>query len=218
MGPPRSQRAGPWPVQLRHQTWLTSEQYVSERGWLQASLNQCPVHGKGGCRFSRHGTYARVEPPGMQVARWYCRDAHRTFSMLPDCMSSRLTGSLDEAEQVVVRVEESPSVEKAAQKLRPDLELAGALRWVRRRVRGVHASLWILLTLLPGRLGSTARLVEVRTLLSTQRCLVMLRAVGAAHLHALPRPLGFRPLGARTSKREERLQHKTGPDPPRHSR
>jgi len=154
----------------------------------------------------------------MQVARWYCRDAHQTFSLLPDCMSSRLTGSLDEAEQVVVRVEESPSVEEAAQKLRPDLEVAGALRWVRRRVRGVHASLLILLTLLPGRLGSTARVVEVRTMLSTERCLVKLRGIGAAHLHALPRPLGFRRVGARTSKREQRLQQETGPDPPRRSR
>ena len=154
----------------------------------------------------------------MQVARWYCRDAHRTFSLLPDCMSSRLMGSLDEAEQVVVRVEESSSVEEAAQKLRPDLEVAGALRWVRRRVQGVHASLLILLTLLPGRLGTTARLVELRSQLSTSRCLVMLREIGTAHLHALPRPLGFRPARVRMSKREQRLQHKTGPDPPRRSR
>ena len=154
----------------------------------------------------------------MQVARWYCREAHQTFSLLPDCMSSRLTGSLDEAEQVVVRVEESPSVEAAARKLRPDVEVAGALRWVRRRVLGVHASLLILLTLQPGRLGSSARAMEVRTVLSTERCLVKLREMGAAHLHALPRPLGFRPVGARTSKHEQRLQHKTGPDPPRGSR
>ena len=26
----------------------------------------------------------------MEVPRWYCRDAHRTFSLLPDCMSARL--------------------------------------------------------------------------------------------------------------------------------
>ena len=151
----------------------------------------------------------------MQVSRWYCRDAHQTFSLLPDCMSARLEGSLDEAEQVVVRVEESASVEAAAKKLRPDLEVAGAVRWVRRRVQGVRASLVILLTLLPGSLGTEARLVEVRRILATERALVALRAIGAVHLHALPRPLGFRPAGVRTSKREERLQHKTGADPPR---
>ena len=85
-----------------HHTSLTSKQYVSESGWLHASLKRCPSHPAGGCRFSRHGTYPRIEPPGMQVARWYCRDAHRTFSLLPDCMRARLEGSLDEAEQVVV--------------------------------------------------------------------------------------------------------------------
>ncbi len=150
----------------------------------------------------------------MEVARWYCRDAHRTFSLLPDCMSARLTGSLDEAEQVVVKVEESPSVEAAAKKLRPDLEVAGAVRWVRRRSRSVRDSLLILLTLLPGRLGTDTRLVEVRRLLESERALVALREIGTAHLHALPRPLGFRPAGVRTSKREERHQHKTGTDPP----
>ena len=214
MGPPRPKRAGPWPVQLRHHTRLTSEQYVSEEGWRRASLNRCPSHPSGGCDFSRHGTYRRVEPPGMQVARWYCRDAHRTFSLLPDCMSARLEGSLDEAEQVVVRVEESPSVEAAAQRLRPDLEVKGAIRWVRRRLAGVRDSLLILLTLLPGSLGTEARLVEVRRILATERALVALREIGSAHLHVLPRPLGFRPGGVRTSKREKRLQHKTGADPP----
>ena len=105
----------------------------------------------------------------MEVPRWYCRDAHRTFSLLPDCMSARLTGSLDEAEQVVVKVEESRSVEAAAKKLRPEIEVAGAVRWVRRRLQGVRDSLLILLTLLPDRLGTKARLVEVRSILASER-------------------------------------------------
>jgi len=129
-------------------------------------------------------------------------------------MSARLTGSLDEAEEIVVWVEESPSVEAAAKKLRPDIEVAGAVRWVRRRLQGVRDSLMILLTLLPGRLGTKARLVEARRILATKRCLVTLRKIGAAHLHVLPRPLGFRPAGVRTSKSEDRLQHKKGADPP----
>lgn len=127
-------------------------------------------------------------------------------------------GSLDEAEQVVVRVEQSPSVEQAAQKLRPDIELAGALRWVRRRTQGVHASLLTLLTLVPGHLGLDPRVVSVRRIVSSERCLVVLREIGAVHLHALPRPLGFRRFGLRRSKREQRLQHETGPDPPRRLR
>ncbi len=150
----------------------------------------------------------------MQVARWYCRDAHRTFSVLPDCMSSRLMGSLDEAEQVVVTVEGSRSIEAAAAGLRPDIDLPGAIRWVRRRLQGVRRSLLILQTLLPARLGTNPRLVETRSILETQRCLVMLREVGSFQLKGLPPPLGFHPGGAGRLKREYRLQHKTGPDPP----
>jgi hypothetical protein len=150
----------------------------------------------------------------MQVSRWYCRDSHQTFSLLPDCMSSRLTGSLDEVEQVVVTVEESPSIEAAAGKLRPDIDLPGAVRWVRRRLQGIRASLLILLTVLPGRLGTSAQIVDVRKVLQTERCLVSLREVGSEHLSSLPRPLGFRPWRERTFEGERPVQHKTGPDPP----
>ena len=81
-------------------------------------------------------------------------------------------------------------------------------------LQGVRDSLLILLTLLPDRLGTKARLVEVRSILASERALVALREIGAPHLHVLPRPLGFRPAGIRTSKSEDRLQHKTGADPP----
>jgi hypothetical protein len=90
---------------------------------------------------------------GMRVARWYCADAHETFSLLPDCLAARLQGSLDEVEQVVVAVEGAASVEAAASALRPDLELPGAVRWVRRRLRGVLTALLALVTLMPGDWG-----------------------------------------------------------------
>jgi hypothetical protein len=35
------------------------------------------------------------------VARWYCRKAHQTFSLLPDCLAARLSGALVEVETVV---------------------------------------------------------------------------------------------------------------------
>jgi hypothetical protein len=149
------------------------------------------------------------------VARWYCPDAHETFSLLPDCLAARLVGSLDEVEQVVVKVEGSASVEAAASALRPDIELPGALRWVRRRLMGVRAALLALVTLMPGRLGSRVEeLSAVRAELSTERALVALREIGAAHLSRLVRPLGFRPPRIGRAQGEERLQHKTGPDPP----
>ena len=65
----------------------------------------------------------------MQISRWYCPTGHTTFSLLPDCLASRLPGSLDEVEQVVAIVEAKvaagESIEKAAEKIRPDIELPG---------------------------------------------------------------------------------------------
>jgi hypothetical protein len=148
------------------------------------------------------------------VARWYCRDAHETFSLLPDCLAARLVGSLDEVEQVVVKVEGSASVEAAASALRPDIELPGAVRWVRRRLSGVRAALLALLTLMPGRMGSRAELTAVRAELVTDRALVALRELGSAQLSRLWRPLGFRAARSERAQGEERVQHKTGPDPP----
>lgn len=148
------------------------------------------------------------------MARWYCPDAHETFSLLPDCLAARLQGSLDEVEQVVIEVEGAASVEAAASALRPDVELPGAVRWVRRRLMGVRVALLALVTLLPARLGSRAELSVVRAELASERALVALREIGAAHLSRLVRPLGFRPARNRRAQDEERLQHKTGPDPP----
>ena len=150
----------------------------------------------------------------MRVARWYCPDAHQTFSLLPDCLAARLQGSLDEVEQVVVEVEGSASVEAAASTLRPDIELPGAVRWVGRRLRGVRAALLALMTLLPGRLGNKVDLMAVREELVTERALLAMREIGAAHLSVLVRPLGFLSPGRERTQGEERVQHKTGPDPP----
>jgi hypothetical protein len=200
-------------VQLRHHTTLTSEQYVTQKAWRQASLERCPRHPRGGCEFGRHGTYPRVKPAGMRVARWYCRDAGMTFSLLPDCLSARLVGSLDEAEEAVLAAERL-GVEAASQDLRPEIELPGVMRWVRRRRVGVRAALLALITALPGRLGTVAEVGAVRVVLGTEHALVALREIGAAHLHSLPDPLGFCRFRSRGAKREARLQHETGPDPP----
>ena len=216
MGPPRGSdvRARGRCVQLRHRTKLTSEEYVTQKAWRQASLDFCPLHPGGGCHFGRHGTYPRAEPPGMRIARWYCRDAQTTFSMLPDCMAARVVGSLDEVEQVVL-VAESKGVEAAAQELRTEIELPGAMRWLRRRRDLVRAALLALITALPpARLGTVPRVQAVRTVLETDRALVALREIGADHLHALSYPLGFCRPRRRRADRDLAIQHETGPDPP----
>jgi hypothetical protein len=149
----------------------------------------------------------------MRVARWYCRDAHMTFSALPDCMAARMGGSLDEVERVSLAAE-SKGVEAAAQDLRTEIDLPGAMRWIRRRRDAVRVGLLALITALPGRLGTVPRIKAVRTVLGNERALVSLREIGADHLHALSNPLGFCRPRQRRSQRDFVTQHETGPDPP----
>ena len=201
-------------MQLRHRTTLTSEEYVTQKAWRQARLEVCPQHGGGGCGFTRHGTYPRLDPPGMRVARWYCPDAQVTFSLLPDFLSARLSGSLDEVERAVIASEES-TVEAAAQAVRVDaIELPGAVRWLRRRRRGVRTALLALITAMPGRLGAVGEVRAIRAVLGTDRALVALREIGSGHLQALPHPLGFCPPPQRACESARPVQHETGPDPP----
>ena len=150
----------------------------------------------------------------MRVARWYCRKAQMTFSLLPDCMCARMGGSLDEAERVV-SLSASIGVERAALGLREDeVELPGALRWLRRRRVGVHAALLALITALPGRLGSVAKIDAVGRALGTPRVLVGLREIGAAHIQTLPAPLGFDRRATLGPKRGNGIPHETGTDKP----
>lgn len=201
-------------MQLRFDTQLTSTEYVTRRAWGQATLERCPLHPGEACGVSRHGTYDRAEPPGARVARFYCRSGRTTFSLLPDCLASRLSSSQDEVEQVVVAAEEAPSQEIAAGKLRPDIGLTGALRWLRRRLGPVRATVLALVTLVPGLMGLPAQLGPVRRELGTDRALVAIRRLAEKHLGVLGPPIGFGPRpGARRRKRR-RLQQETGPDPP----
>jgi hypothetical protein len=149
----------------------------------------------------------------MRIARWYCRDAGMTWSALPDCMAARVVGSLDEVERVTLAAE-SKGVEAAAQDLRTEIELPGAMRWIRRRRDAVRAALLALITALPGRLGTVPRVEAVRTVLESERALVSLREIGADQLHALSYPLGFCRPHQRGSERDLVTQHETGPDPP----
>jgi hypothetical protein len=202
-------------VQLRFACELTGTEYVSQQAWQQASLPCCPLHSNGGCGFARHGTYARAAPPGTRVARWYCRSGHRTFSLLPDCLAARLPGTLSEVEAVVCAVEQAPSLEAACRELRPDIELPGVLRWVRRRVRAVHAALRALKGLWPERFACAPTLLAFAACLEVADVLPALRAVGAPFLHELPSPLGFRPRRRPGGGFGRRPQHRAGPDPPR---
>ena len=202
-------------MQLRYKCSLTSEEYVNQQAWRNASLTRCPLHPKGGCGFARHGTYPRLSPPGARIARWYCRREPCTFSLLPDCLAARLPGTLAKVEGIVIAVEQAKSLEAACALLRPDIELPGILRWVRRRVRAVHKALNILIGLMPEYFaGCEPRLDAFAMRLGVTAPLPALRQIGAPYLQFLPAPLGFKPPGFAGGEPQKDRQHCPGPDPP----
>jgi len=209
-------RAGRWLVQLRYPSGRTSEDYLSQQAWREATLERCPLHPRGGCSLRRHGTYERKRPAGTRVARWYCPQGHTTFSLLPDCLAARLPGTLAELEAVVALVEQAPSLEDAANAARTDdIGLVGALRWVRRRRDLVHANLRALKGLCPGWfIGCEPKMGAVRQHLDAERALEVCRAMASALVHHLPPPLGFLPPIAPGGEHNDTVQHQTGPDPP----
>lgn len=157
-----------------------------------------------------------MSPPGTRIARWYCPEAHRTFSLLPDHLAARFPGSLHEIEEVVAAVEQARSVEAAADQLRSDdITLTSAVRWVRRRVAPVRALLTIVIGLFPQRLlGCAPTIAALRERLACEPVLVVLREVAELHLQALAPPLGFKHPSPRGGERHHRFQHPMGPDPP----
>jgi hypothetical protein len=203
-------------VQLRLATPYTSTEYVTQQAWRDASLERCPLHPHGGCSFARHGTYERVKPPGTRIPRWYCPEGHCTFSLLADCFAARLSGTLCEVEAVVEQVEQARSLEAAAEGLRPEIELPGILRWMRRRVQSVRLVFTLLKGLMPEWfLPCEPTLFSFRQELALCWVLPALREIAAIHLPVLPPPLGFRPRPPLTGESKSLNQQRTGPDPPK---
>ena len=82
-------------MQLRYPCDLDDQEYVTRKQWLSATLDGCPNHPRGGCRFYRLGYYSRSTRYGeARIVRYYCRDSHTTFSLLPDCFAARMPGTL----------------------------------------------------------------------------------------------------------------------------
>jgi hypothetical protein len=202
-------------MQMRLATDLSADEYVRQKAWKDAKLNCCPLHPEGGCGFARHGTYRRKFPDGAKITRWYCAKGHTTFGLLPDCLSSRLSGSLIEVEAVIVEVENSPSQEAAADKLRPDTGFVGVLRWIRRRISLVRSTLIMLIELFPTLLADCQPTISsFRFALNVEYVLPELRAHAALYLHILPPPIGFGPRPEPKKCKKNHFQHKTGTDPP----
>lgn len=206
------------PVQLRFKTGLTGADYVTREAWREARLSCCPLHPRGGCGFARHGTYTRKSPAGTLIARWYCPQGHRTFSLLPDHLAARFPGTLSEIEHVVATVEQARSLEAAADALRSDpITLASAIRWVRRRVAPVRSLLTVLVGLFPQfLLGCAPTIGALRVRLSCEQMLMFSRELAQVHLQVVSRPLGFHHRRAGGGEHQSAIQQRMGPDPPPH--
>jgi hypothetical protein len=210
-------------VQVRFATTSTSDQYVTEQAWRAATLERCPVHPEGGCGLAGHGSYGRVRPAQIRVARFWCPKARVTISLLPDFLASRLSGTLAEVEEVADAAEAAESREAAVEVVRPAaavdaVTLPSALRWLRRRLVAVHAALVAAVTLVPALAECRPTLGAMRERLGVSGVLVALRSVAAPHLVAMPTPVGFRARGRARRAPREPTPHETGPDPPRRGR
>jgi hypothetical protein len=138
-----------------------------------------------------------------------------SFSLLPDCLASRLSGSLIEVEDVLTEVNNSSSQEAAADKIRIDILLPGALRWIRRRIFLVKATLSILIELLPWLFADcNPSILSFQSVLNVDYALPELRQIASSYLPVLPPPLGFGPRPETTKSKKSHLQHSTGTDPP----
>jgi hypothetical protein len=195
-------------LQIPLRTLSTVEAYIANEEWRDACLPRCPLHPSGGCSFARHGSYARLNPPGVRVARWYCPEGHQTFSLLPDFLAAKLPGLLESIEDVVTTAFSAKSMEAAADALRGfDVSLPSALRWLHRRVRAVKAVVDAVSRLVLERPNSIVMWDSVARIDLGQHVLLGLRrSLSPQFLNSLPAPLGFR-LSIRTD-----LQHDMGPD------
>ena len=120
-----------------------------------------------------------------------------------------------EIEAVAQQCESAPTQEAAAADSRPDIELPGVLRWLRRRRQAVAVSLRLLHGLMPEFFQNTSPTLRAwRALLGVEWVLPALRMVAAQHLQRLPPPLGFRPPPRRGGEPSYVDQHRAGPDPP----
>lgn len=206
-------------VVVRYPTTVSSEQYLIEEGWRAATLQRCPLHPAGRCGLRRHGSYGRVRPTGVRVARFLCPATRVTISLLPDFLASRLTGTLSEVEAVVDAAETATSQEAALEQVRPAaapdaVTLLAGLRWLRRRLSAVRAALVVAVTLVPSLSECRPTLAALRERLGVPDVLVTVRRTAAAHLPVMSTPLGFRARARRVRSERQRTPHEVGPDPP----
>ena len=187
-------------MQLRYQTKLTSSEYIEQEAWKNSPIMTCPVHfhSRGQCSFRRHGTYQRKYPDGLKIQRWYCQEAHQTFSQLPDFAACRASGELKDIENVAVLFGDErargATVEQAARTIRPDISPQSAMRWVSRRCTWMLTALTLLAGIAPESGAACGKSIkELRAFFDIPVLLVNMRQIENSILQRAMPPLGFKP-------------------------
>ena len=198
-------------MQIPLHTTSSVEAYIANQEWRTAGLSRCPLHPDGGCTLCRHGSYARLTTPGVRVARWYCPEGHKTFSLLPDFLAVRFPGLLAAIEADVILARAARSIEAAADTLRGlDISLPSAVRWLRRRIHAVRSSFGAAVAMAPREMS---RAILEASSQDRVPILLSLRANLASRiLEKVAAPLGFGGSQRRSGPSPAR-QHDVGPDP-----
>lgn len=195
-------------MQFRFPVNVSPSEYVRLRLWEKVRLKQCPFHPNGGCGVSKHGTYTRKWPIPLKIRRWYCLKAHATISFLPDFLACRLSGTLQDVEEVVLEVQKYPNLEMAAASIRADIELPGAIRWLRRRLNYVKTILTIAGGIFPQ--YGPWDIHQLKEFFALAYILPHLREILNCHLHVLPSIIGLSPPMSMPVIQTNSLQHKKG--------
>ena len=164
-----------------------------------------------------HGTYGRKFPAGVRVRRYLCPGSGQTVSLLPTCLAAHWSGALSAIEQAVREAGQARSQSAAAERLRPGyIGLAGALRWLRRRVRAVRALLTAMRTVCPQQCGQLEPELEAfRARFGDESVLAQLRVLAGPSLRSLPAPVGFqRRWNPVVHSAAAHAPHAQGLDPP----
>lgn len=201
-------------MQIPLHTVSSAEAYVATQEWRYVRLERCPLHLPGECSFARHGTYPRAVPKATRIARWYCPQGHRTFSLLPDFLAARLPGLLCLIEEAVATAETSTALEVAADELRrDDVTLPSAVRWLRRRVRQVHDGLKTIFDLATQEPRAACPTLSVLRQRGDLHPLLRLRSsLPTEVLAKVCVPLGLCPHRSVAREPADAHQHEVGPD------
>ena len=213
MGRHGGRRAPPAGAAARSSS-LTSEAYVAERA----------AKGKAGALSPASPGRLPVCAPRHLFAEDADGDAHRAVrlshgprNLQPPALSSRQSfpGELDASRTCGRARRAARSIETAADVLRPDIVLPSAVRWVRRRLTPVRATLLAVVTLLPDSFGGRP-LGAVRAALARPSRHWSPCGRADALLPVLPRPLGFSTVRLARGPRLARPPTRDGGPTPRH--